>query len=118
MGRRRGSGPIKTFLSLSGNRAAVNSWDGVDEVYGFMDLDELFKSSKINGYYWVDIYETSSGQPLVRIQGSFHGAEPCVFQGHAAWYSDRYYIFPIGSHGERGVQFAPAADLRCGCGRP
>jgi hypothetical protein len=92
----RGYGPILTFLSRNMIRAAVNSWDGVDEVYSFLDPGSLFKRNKIEGRYWVDIYETHSGRPLVRIQGSFHGAQPYCFQAAAAWYSDRFYVLPVG----------------------
>jgi hypothetical protein len=92
----KGYGPILTFLSRNATRAAVNSWDGVDEVYSFLDPGSLFKRNNIEGRYWVDIYETSSGRPLVRIQGAFHGAQPYSFQAKAAWYSDRYYVLPVG----------------------
>lgn len=91
-----GNGPVRTQLSLSLTRAAVNSWDGFDITYSFLDPTSFGKRNKVVGQYWVDIYETSSGRALLRIRGSFHGAEPYQFQGQAAWYSDRYYVLPIG----------------------
>ena len=92
----RGSGPVDSLLSQSMNRGAVNSWDGYDITYTFLDPSSFGKRNRVQGRYWVDIYDTGSGQPLVRIQGSFHGAEPYHFQGEAAWYGDRYYVMPIG----------------------
>jgi hypothetical protein len=86
----------ETFLSQSASRAAVNSWDGFDITYSFLDPTSFGKRNKVEGQYWVDIYETSSGRALLRIRGSFHGAEPYQFQGQAAWYSDRYYVIPVG----------------------
>ena len=90
-------GPLPpTLLSASLNRAAVNSWDGYDLVNGFLDPTVLFQRNKVKGRYWVDIYETASGRPLIRITGEFRGASPPTFQQTAAWYSDRYYVMPIG----------------------
>jgi hypothetical protein len=92
-----GVGPLpETSLSWNMNRAAVNSWDGYDIVYTFLDPTSFGKRSRIHGRYWVDIYETASGKPLVRIQGSFSGAEPGNFQRPAAWFGDRYYVIPLG----------------------
>jgi hypothetical protein len=91
-----GNGPVWTKLSSGLTRAAVNSWDGFDITYSFLDPTSFLQRNKVVGQYWVDIYETSSGRALLRIQGSFHGAEPYQFQGQAAWYSDRYYLLPIG----------------------
>lgn len=88
-----GGDPMKALLSWSANRVAVNSWDGVieyGEPFGFVH-------GPVRGQYWIDIYETGTGRPLVRIQGSFRGANPYIFQMHGAgWYGDRYYILPVG----------------------
>ena len=90
-------GPLRTLFTATSNRAAVNSWDGVDITYSFLDPTSLFQRNKVQGSYWIDIYETATAKPLVRIQGSFSGAEPYEFQEHrAGWYSDRYYVLPVG----------------------
>jgi hypothetical protein len=91
-----GTGPLRTHLSWNATRAAVNSWSGFQVTYSFLDPTSFGKRDKVEGQYWVDIYETASGRPLVRIQGSFHGAAPSVFQTQAAWYSDRIFVMPVG----------------------
>lgn len=91
-----GSGPIGSFFSLTRNRTAVNSWDGFDITYSFLDLSSAGKHNKVKGRYWVDIYETKSARALVRVEGTFNGAEPIYFQGQAHWYADRYYVLPVG----------------------
>jgi hypothetical protein len=91
-----GDEPPRTLLSSSMNRAAVNSWDGFDITHSFLDPTSFGKRNKIQGQYWIDVYETGNARPLVRIQGSFHGAEPYKFQSHEAWYSDRYFLLPVG----------------------
>lgn len=78
------------------SRAAVNSWDGFDITYSFLDPTSLFRRDRVVGRYWIDIYETASGKPLVRINGSFHRAEPFQFQYSEAWYSERYFVMPVG----------------------
>lgn len=95
MGITDGGAP-RSHLSRTGSRVAVNSWDGFETTYSFLDPTSFGKRDKVKGEYWVDIYETSSGRPLVRIQGSFHGAAPSRFEAEAAWYSDRYYVMPVG----------------------
>ena len=97
-----GSGPLRTLLSRSGNRAAVNSWDGFAITRSFLDPTSFGKRDKVEGQFWVDIYETSSGQSLIRIRGSFHGANPYIFQSQAAWYSDRFYVLPVGGTSSNG----------------
>jgi hypothetical protein len=98
--------PLRTLLNNSGDRAAVNSWDGVNDVGTILDPTWNGRNH-IKGQFWVDIYETDSAKPLVRIKGSFNGAEPFHFQSQAAWYGDRYYVLPVGGtlgNGEFGLQ--------------
>ena len=33
---------------------------------------------------------------MVRLKGSFDGAEPYTFQEGAVWFGDRYYVLPMG----------------------
>lgn len=107
-----GAGPPWSHLSRTGARAAVNSWDGFEITYTFLDPTSLFARDKVKGDYWVDIYETNSGRPLIRIQGSFHGAEPSMFLGEAAWYSDRYYVMSVGGT-THGYEFSLRHLLIC-----
>jgi hypothetical protein len=89
-----------SHLSPSGARAAINSWDGFDVTYTFLDPTSFGKRDKVGGKYWVDIYEFATARPLIRVQGTFHHAEP-TFLDEANWYSDRFYVMPVGrtSHG-------------------
>ncbi len=106
--------PVKTSLSWTMNRAAVNSWDGYDITYSILDPTALFKRNRIKGQYWVDIYDAAAGRSLVKIQGSFKEAGPYDFQGQAAWYSDRYYVLPLGPDvplGELGMRRLLICDL-------
>jgi hypothetical protein len=91
-----GSEPLPAKFSGNLAWAAVNSWDGFDITYSFLDPTSFGKRNKVIGQFWVDIYDTGSGQPTIQVQGSFNGAVPFEFQGHAAWYGDRYYIMPVG----------------------
>ncbi|HLX43174.1 MAG TPA: hypothetical protein VKR43_07055 [Bryobacteraceae bacterium] len=98
--------PLPTFLNNSKNRIAVNSWDGINDVGSILDPTWSGRNH-IKGDFWVDIYETESARPLVRIKGSFKNAEPYHFQNEAAWYGDRYYVLPVGGtlgNGEFGLQ--------------
>ena len=104
--------PAPSHLSLTGIRAAVNSWDGFEIIYSFLDPTSLFKRSKVKGRYWVDLYDTRSAKPLIRIQGSFHGAAPSSFLGYAGFYSDRYYIMPVGGT-THGYEFSLRRLLVC-----
>ncbi len=85
---------IFTNVSPSIVRAAVSSWEGEDwgpELGGF-------GKGKTKGHFWVDIYVAATADALVRIRGSFDGPEPEAFMDNdaAAFYSDRYYIMPVG----------------------
>ena len=91
-----GGSLLQSFLSASLNRAAVNSWDGYDVVYSALDPSSYGQRDKVEGQYWIDIFDAPSGQRLVMIQGTFKGIAPVNFQGSAAWYSDRYYVVPLG----------------------
>jgi len=91
-----GEGTVGSFISHDLARLAVNSWDGVDITYSFLDPTSFGQRNKIKGQFWVDIYDIASEQRLIQIQGTFRGAEPGNFQGHAAWYGDRYYVMPVG----------------------
>jgi hypothetical protein len=85
-----------SHLSSTGARAAINSWDGFEITYTFLDPTSFGQRDKVKGEYWVDIYETATARPLIRIHGSFRGAEPSIFLNQANWYSDRYYVMPVG----------------------
>lgn len=80
-----------------GSRISVKSWDGLDITYDYADPTTLFQREKVKGQFWIDIYDTTSGQRLIKIQGSFQGARPSAFLGHAYWYGTRYYMMPVGS---------------------
>jgi len=106
--------PIRTHLSWTMNRAAVNSWDGRDEAGTILDPSWSGRNH-IKGHFWIDMYDTASAEPLVRIEGAFDGAEPVHFMGNdASFYSDRYYVIPVGrtkGNGEFGLQQLLVCDL-------
>jgi len=115
-----GNGPVRTHMSFGLTRAAVNSWDGFDVTYSFLDQTSFLKRDKVVGKYWIDIYGTRSGEALLRIKGSFHGAEPYQFQGQAAWYSERYYVIPIGGtmgNGEFSLRRLLICDIDAASGK-
>ena len=64
----------------------MNSWDGFDVRYDFLDLTVLFQKDKVKGEFWTDVYEIASEQRLIQIQGFFDGADPGKFFGYASWY--------------------------------
>jgi hypothetical protein len=104
---------IATFFNYTSRRAAANSWDGIYDVGTILDPTWSGRN-RINGHFWVDIYETHSGRPLTRIKGSFNGGGPFNFQGEAAWYGDRYYVMPVGSasgNGDFGLRTPLICDL-------
>lgn len=102
------SQPIRAPLNSSMNRMAVNSWDGINEVHSFMNPASFGLRDKVKGQYWIDIYDTASGERLVKIEGSFKGVGPYVFQGHEAWYGDRYFVMPLG----RGLDGSASMSLQ------
>ncbi len=92
-----GDGAYPTVLNWTNSRAAVNSWDGVDITYSFLDPASAFKRNKEKGSYWIDIYDTNSGERLIKIQGTFSGIGAVEILQPPAWYSDRYYVMPLGT---------------------
>ncbi len=92
----KGDDAKPTLLSWTNSRAAVNSWDGIDITYSFLDPGSTFKRNKENGSYWIDIYDTGSGERLIKIQGTFSGIGAVEILQAPAWYSDRYYVMPLG----------------------
>jgi hypothetical protein len=92
-GSRRGLGagswvsPNKGFLS-------VNSWDGVISVpEGFMP-----GRSKLDGHYYVDVYQVDPKQKVLSISGEFHGENPVNFFSLSAWLEDRLFFLPLDEH--------------------
>jgi hypothetical protein len=55
-----GAGPINASLSQNATRIAVNSWDGFDITYSFLDPTSFGQRNKVKGQFWVDIYDTDS----------------------------------------------------------
>ena len=109
-----GDGAFDASLSKSMTRAAVNSWDGISIVNSVLDPASFGKRDKIKGQYWIDLYDMTSGQRLLLIQGAFSKIRPMAFQAEAAWYGDRFYILSLGSSlglGELGMQRLPICDL-------
>jgi hypothetical protein len=109
-----GDGAFYAPLSKSTTRAAVNSWDGISIVHSFLDPSSFGKRDKIKGQYWVDIYDTVSGQRLLLIQGTFSRVRPTAFQMEASWYGDRFHILSLGGSlpaGELGLQRLLICDL-------
>src|ERR1700722_6772585 len=49
-----------SHLSSTGARAAINSWDGFEITYTFLDPTSFGQRDKVKGEYWVDIYETAT----------------------------------------------------------
>jgi hypothetical protein len=95
MGIGGGSLP-ETLLSASLSRAAVNSWDGYDVVHSALDPSFFWQRDKVVGRYWIDIYDARTAELLVAIEGGFKKIAPFKFQEKASWYSDRYYVMPLG----------------------
>lgn len=85
---------VPAMPSGSGNLAAVNSWDGIYVTYDPLDA-ELFQFDRVNGRYWIDLFDAIRGVRLLLIQGEFHGIGPDILRD-AYWYADRYYLLPIG----------------------
>jgi hypothetical protein len=90
--------PVDAHVSASGGRIAVNSWEGIEDHGGDQaGYPGFIWQVHVKGRYWIDIYDTASAKPLARIQGAFHGPSPSSFLGYnPAFYSDRFYILPVG----------------------
>jgi hypothetical protein len=75
---------------------AVFSWDGFNIRYSFMDPTSFGRRSRVEGRYWVDLYEAVSGLRLVTIEGSFKGVSPETFlESGPVWYGS-YFVMPMG----------------------
>jgi hypothetical protein len=112
-----GDGAFDAPFSKNLTWAAVNSWDGISIVHSFLDPSSFGKRDKIKGQYWIDIYDTASGQRLLLIQGTFSKVRPTAFQREAGWYGDRFYILSLGGSllaGELGLQRLLICDLDSG----
>jgi hypothetical protein len=79
-------------VSPDGNTLAVNGWEGEAVAWG--DLNE-FGGSRIDGNYYVNVYDTRREVLLFSLSGRFHKIFPGQLFGGSAWISDRYYVFPL-----------------------
>jgi len=106
---------VHANFSAFAKRAAVNSWDGIEDHGASQDGYPAFIwQVHIEGRYWIDMYDTATAKPLVRIQGSFHGTTPSTFLGYSpAFYSDKYYILPVGATTGGDNQFNMRRLLVC-----
>jgi hypothetical protein len=92
-----GAEPIGARFSLGLSKISVNSWDGFDIRYDFMDPTVFLQRDKVKGQFWTDIFDAGSGRRLIQTQGSFNGADPGKFLWHAGWYGTHYFVMPVGS---------------------
>jgi hypothetical protein len=104
---------IDTRWSWSMNRAAIHSWNGINETHSILDPTS-FGRNHVKGHFWIDMYDVATAEPLIRIRGSFNGPVPSAFMGQAVFYSDRYYVIPAGRNtadGEFRMQHLLICDL-------
>jgi len=91
-----GAPPVGAVASQGGSHIAINSWDGFDIEYDFLDPTTGLRRDKVKGQFWTDIYDSGSGERLIQIQGTFNGVGPNMFLWPARWYGSRYFVMPVG----------------------
>jgi len=101
-------GQDPSLVSANGNFLAVNSWDGV---LAYVENGGLlpFYRDHLDGHYYVDFYNVSSGQHLLTLQGEFHGVDPQELFDKSGWISKSYYLLPLD---EKGMRRFVLCDLR------
>jgi hypothetical protein len=87
-------------VSLDGSFRALNSWDGVECCGGDLSFPG---GERIDGNYYVDIYDTSSKQQVLSLTGHFNNITADKLFGTSAWISSRYYLFPLNEEANRFV---------------
>jgi len=80
-------------LSPEGDFLAVNSWDGTIQFGG--GLFDLSIHQYVDGFYYVDIYNSDSARRVLLIQGHFHDVDPTDMFRKSAWISKRYFVLPL-----------------------
>lgn len=105
--------PNSATLAPSLKKVAVFSWDGFNIRYSFLDPTSFGRRNKVEGRYWVDIYEADSGQSLIRGEGRFKGVGPDILLGSAtAWYGN-YFVMPLGRLVDGGASIMLQKFLIC-----
>ena len=105
--------PNSATLDPSLKKVAVFSWDGFNIRYSFLDPTSFGRKSKVEGRYWVDLYEAASGQSLIKVEGTFKGIGPEVLLGSAsAWYGS-YFVMPLGRLVDGGASIMLQKFLIC-----
>jgi hypothetical protein len=104
---------ITAKLDPSRERVAVFSWDGFNISYSFMDPSSAFRRNKIEGRYWIDIYEAATGRPLTKIEGSFKNFSPDSLLGWASRWFGEYFVMPLGRTTDGGASIMLQTFLIC-----
>jgi hypothetical protein len=84
--------PDSARVSQDGAFLALNSWDG--EMWSATDIPGL-GGGRIDGDYYVDIYDIRSKRLALSLTGHFHNVPVDNLFGISAWISNRYYLFPL-----------------------
>lgn len=79
-------------LSPEGGFLAVNSWDGEMKICPELALG---CRDRIQGNYYVEIYDAASATLALSPSGQFQGVEPLDLFSRSAWASNRYYVLPL-----------------------
>jgi hypothetical protein len=80
-------------LSPDGSFLAVNSWDG--EMKICPELAPLGCRDRIQGTYYVEIYDAASASLILSLSGQFQGVEPLALFLRSAWASKNFYFLPL-----------------------
>jgi len=79
-------------LSPDGGFLAVNSWDGEIKICSEYALG---CQNRIQGTYYMEIYDVPSGSLTLSLKGQFEGVEPSALFVRSAWSSRQYYFLPL-----------------------
>jgi hypothetical protein len=79
-------------LSPDGRFLAVNSWDGEMRICPELALG---CQDRIQGNYYIAIYNAASATLVLPLSGEFQGVEPRALFSRSAWASSRYYVLPL-----------------------
>jgi hypothetical protein len=82
-------------LSPDGTFLVVNSWDG--EMKLCPELLPLGCQTRIQGTYYVDIYDAESATLALSLEGQFQGFDPSDLFWRSAWASKDFYVLPLDS---------------------
>jgi hypothetical protein len=93
-----------SLISADQAHLALFTWDGTVR-YGtpFSSFPWPFESTRKDGHFFIDIYQTATGRKDAVIRGTFHDVEPGALFSHSFWLEGSRFIMPLDEHMQRLV---------------